>query len=150
MIKTWRKTYLHNSTKKVQISIVYTLTKTIRSKILSHKKFIKALNTKNILDNVNNLPCICTTPPLTDPNHGHIVTGRILIFQNNKLRKLLCKDPNYREPVSINFSNCKTETKNSLSKLSSGFCNKKGVSVKCFTQWISLVMKKDNKKNYRT
>ena len=120
--------------KKVQISIVYTLTKTIRSKMLNHKKFIKALNTKNILDNVNNLPCICTTPPFTDPNHGHIVTGGILIFQNNKLRKLLCKDPNYREPVSINFSNYKTETKNSLSKLSSGCCNKKGVSVKYFTQ----------------
>ena len=74
------------------------------------------------------------------------LTGDILIVQNNKLRKLLCKGPKYREPVSVNFSNCKTETKNSLIKFSSDWCNKKGVPVKCFTQWISLVMKKVNRR----
>ena len=42
----------------------------------------------------------------------NIVTGDIRIVQNNKLRKLLCKCPKYREPVSINFSNCETEIKN--------------------------------------
>ena len=86
----------------------------------------------DILDNMNNLPCNCTTSPFTDPNHRHIVTGDIRIVQNNKLRKLLCKGPKYREPVSINFSNCKTEIKNSLTK--------------CFTQWMSIVMGKVNKK----
>ena len=48
--------------------------------------------------------------------YGHIVTGDTSIVQNNKLRKLLCKGPKYREPVSINFSNSKTEIKNSLTK----------------------------------
>ena len=91
--------------KTEQISTVYTLTKTIRSKIYNHKEFIKTLDTKVILDNMNNLPCNYKTSPFTDPNHGHIVTGDISIVQNNKLRKLLCKGPKYREPVSINFSN---------------------------------------------
>ena len=100
----------------------------------------------DILDNMNNLPCNCTTSPFTDPNHRHIVTGDIRIVQNNKLRKLLCKGPKYREPVSINFSNCKTEIKNSLTKFSSDWCNNKGVPVKCFTQWMSIVMGKVNKK----
>ena len=95
---------------------------------------------------MNNLSCNCTTSPFTDTNHGHIVSGDIRIVQNNKLRKLLCKGPKYREPVSINFSNCKTEIKNSLTKFSSDWCNKKGVPVKCFTQWISIVMEKVNKK----
>ena len=31
--------------------------KTIRSKIFNHKEFIKTLDTKDILDNMNNLPC---------------------------------------------------------------------------------------------
>ena len=132
--------------KTEQISTVYTLTKTIRSKIFNHKEFIKTLDTKDILDNMINLPCNCTTSPFTDPNHGHIVSGDIHIVQNNKLRKLLCKGPKYREPVSINLSNCKTEIKNSLTKFSSDWCNKKGVPVKCFTQWISLVMEKVNNK----
>ena len=131
--------------KTEQISTVYTLTKTIRSKIFNHKEFIKTLDTKDILENMNNLPCNCTTSPFTDANHGHIVTGDIRIVQNNKLRKLLCKGTKYREPVSINFSNFKTEIKNSLTKFSSDLCNRKGVTVKCFTQWISIVMEKVNK-----
>ena len=119
--------------KTEQIPTVYTLTKTIRPKIFNHKKFRKTLDTKGILDNMNNLPYNCTTSPFTDPNHGHIVTGDIRIVQNNKLKKPLCKGLKYKEPVSINFSNCKTEIKNSLAKFSSDWCNKKGVPVKCFT-----------------
>ena len=92
------------------------------------------------------MPCKCTTSPFTDPNHGHIVTEDILIVQNNELRKMLCKGPKYRKPVSINFSNCKTEIKNSITKFSSDWCNKKGVPVKCFAQWISIVMGKVNKR----
>ena len=59
--------------------------------MLNHKEFIKILDTKNILDNINNLPCNCTTSPFTDPNHGHFVTGDICNAQNNKLPKLQCQ-----------------------------------------------------------
>ena len=119
--------------KAEQILTVYALPKTIPSKIFNHEEFIRTLDTKGILDNMNNLPCNCTTSPFADPNNGYIVTGDIRIVQNNKLRKLLCKGPKYREPVSINFSNCKTEIKDSLTKFSSNRCNKKGVPIKCFT-----------------
>ena len=132
--------------KTEQMSTVYTLTKTIRSKIFNHKEFIKTLDTKDILENMNNLSCNCTISPFTYANHGHIVSGDIRIVQNKKLRKLLCKGPKYREPVSISFSNCKTEINNSLTKFSSDWSNRKGVPVKCFTQWISIVMENFNKK----
>ena len=89
--------------KTEHISTVYTLTKTIRSKIFNHREFIKVLHTKDIIDKMSNLPCNCTTSPFTDPKHGHFVTGDIRIVQNNKLRKLLYKGPKYREPVSINL-----------------------------------------------
>ena len=56
--------------------------------MFNHKGFIKTLDTKNILDNMNNLFCNCTTSPFTDPNNGHIATGDILIVQNKKFRKL--------------------------------------------------------------
>ena len=100
--------------KTEQISTVYTLSRTIWSKIFNHKEFIKTLDTKDIFDNMNSLPCNCAISPFTDTNHEHIVTGDICIVENNKLRKLLCKGPKYSEPVSVNFSNCKTEIKNSL------------------------------------
>ena len=70
-----------NKTK--QISTVYILTKTIRSKIFNHKAFIKTLDTKDILDSTNNLLCNCTTSPFTDPNHGHIVTGDVFSKTTN-------------------------------------------------------------------
>ena len=87
-------------TKTEQIS---TLTKTIPSTIFKNTEFIKTLDTQYILDNMNILPCSCTTLSFADPNHEHIATGDMPI---NKLKKLLCKSPKYSEPVSINYSNC--------------------------------------------
>ena len=111
---------------------------------------MKTLNTKDISENMKNLPCNCTSQ-ITNPKHGHIVTGDICIVQKNKLRKLLCKGPKYRETVSINFLNCKTEVINNLTKFSPDWCNKKEVPLKCFTQWISLAMKKVKElKNLKT
>ena len=103
MKKNVKKNLPTQFNKTEQISKVYILTKTIQSKIFNHKEFIETLDTKDILDNMSSLSCNCTTSPFTDTNHGHIVTG------DNKLRKLLCKGPKYREPVSVNFSNYKTE-----------------------------------------
>ena len=109
MKKNVKKNLPTQFNKTEQISTVYILTKTIQSKIFNHKEFIETLDTKDILDNMSSLSCNCTTSPFTDTNHGHIVTGDIRIVQDNKLRKLLCKGPKYREPVSVNFSNYKTE-----------------------------------------
>ena len=80
---------------------------------------MNTVNSKDILDNMNNLPFNYTISPFADPDHVHIVTGYIRIVQNKKLKKLLRKGPKYRVPVSINFSKCKTETKSSLRKFSS-------------------------------
>ena len=68
---------------------------------------------------MNNLPFNSTRSPFADPNHEYIVTGEIRIVQKKKLKKLLCKGLEYREQVSINFSNCKAEIKNSFTKFSS-------------------------------
>ena len=87
--KNVKKNVPTNFNKTKQTLTVYTLTKTMRSNIFNHKEFIKTLDTKDILDNMNNLPCNCTASPFTDPNHGYIVNGDICIVQNNKLRKLL-------------------------------------------------------------
>ena len=67
--------------KPEQISTVYSLTKTIRSKIINHREFIKTSDTQDTFDNMNNLPCNCTISAFTDQDHGHIVTGDICIVQ---------------------------------------------------------------------
>ena len=107
---------------------------------------------------------LCTATPISSFVQCHIsfrllpssvatfvlIETNICIVQNNKLRKLLCKGLKYREPVSINFSICKTKIKKCLTVFSSDWYNKKGVIVKCFTQRISLAMEKVNKKHQRT
>ena len=61
--KNVKKSLPTQCTKTEQISTVYTLTKTIRSKIFNHTEFIKTLDTKDILKNMNKLPGNCITSP---------------------------------------------------------------------------------------
>ena len=42
-----------------------------------------------------------------DENHGHVLTGDLRIIRNFKQRKLVSKDPNFREVMSINWNKCK-------------------------------------------
>ena len=57
----------------------------------------------------------------------NIITGDLRIIRNNKLRKLICKGPNYREPKTINLKKCRDEIAVGLAefvnKISSSFHN---------------------------
>ena len=61
------KTLPSEFNKTEKISTVYTLTKTIRSKIFNHKEFIKNLDTNKILKENNSIPCHCINSPFVDP-----------------------------------------------------------------------------------
>ena len=52
---------------------------------------------------MNDLPYNCKTPPFTETDHGHILTGNIHIAQNKKLRKLLCEGPNTGNQSQLTF-----------------------------------------------
>ena len=82
----------------------------IRNKILNYKDTISSLSFKQVNNDkveIENLPeCNCTDSQFCDPAHGHIVTGNLNIIENNKLRKLLSKGPNFREPKTLNYNKC--------------------------------------------
>ena len=42
--------------------------------------------------------CECEYYQFCDPYHKHIITRDLRIIYNFKLRKLMTKDPNYKEP----------------------------------------------------
>ena len=119
---------------------------TVRSKIFNHKEFMKTLHTKDILDNINNLPCNIT---IYRSNPSAYCNWRHTYCPKHQIKQTALQDPIYREPVSINFLKCKTEIKNNLAKLSSNWCNEKGVPVKCFTQWTRTVMEKKSIKKLK-
>ena len=107
--KNVRKNLPTQFNKTEQISPVHILTKAIRSKIFNHKEFIKILDPKDILYNMNHLPCNCKTSPFTDPSYGHLVTGDIRIIQNNKLGNCYVNVPNTgnQSPLSLETAKLK-------------------------------------------
>ena len=51
-----------------------------------------------------------TVESLSDPDYGHnIITGTLCLIKNQKLRKTFTKGPNFRQPLSLNYSRCKKE-----------------------------------------
>ena len=111
--------------KSDKISTIYKLSNTIRSKIYNHKSFLQNLDTAEIIKKQNYLTCDCNDSPFKDPNHGHIATSDIRIVRNNKLRRLLCKGPKYKEPIPTNWEKCRSETKIGISTFYNNYCNKK-------------------------
>ena len=86
--------------------VVYSLTETTRSKLLNYKKFVgKELDLEVFTNNESSIPCKCSSYPseFVDANRGHILTGNLQIIKNNKLRKLFCKGPKFREPCKIDW-----------------------------------------------
>ena len=87
------------------LSVVYSLGKTIRNKILNHKQ---AVSSTDLNDDITNgtgiVECDCQQHKnFADENHVHVLTTDLAII----LRKLVSKGPNFREAMSINWNKCK-------------------------------------------
>ena len=87
--------------------VVYSLSETTRSKILNYKKFVtKELDLDAFSKDLNSISCNCSNYSMDfiDPNRGHVLTGNLQIINDNKLRKLICKGPKFREPCKIDWN----------------------------------------------
>ena len=85
-------------------SVVYSLTNTIRNKLFNYKETVNAINTNDRETYGTGITaCDCHVSEFKDEHHGHIITGDLRIIGNQKLRKLISKGPNYREPKTINW-----------------------------------------------
>lgn len=84
-------------------STVHSLANTIWSKIFNHSGTV---NNINILDKlfyetgIN--ACRWKNSNFVNQYLGHILTGNLRIIENDKLRKLISKGPNYKESKTIN------------------------------------------------
>ena len=96
-------------------AIVYSLESTIRNKIFNYKQTVADIDTNDLVTYGTVLEsCDCESSELCDPHHGHILTGDLRVIDNQKLRKLVARGPNFREPKMINWGHCKTEIKSGL------------------------------------
>ena len=86
-------------------AVTYKLSTPIRDKIFNYKQTVESI-CLNEDDSLNADECTCLHSPFCDQDHGHIITGDLRIVENSKLRKLLTKGPNYREPKTVNYGKC--------------------------------------------
>ena len=119
------------------------LTPPIRSKILNYKETVSSLDV--VVDEdvsfVRDLPsCECEHSEFSDPHHGHIVTGDLRVVEHRKLRSLLTKGPNYREPKTLNYSKCKKEIEFSLKSAVDSLSVSYGITKNYFSLWKNKII----------
>ena len=88
--------------------IFYKLGDTIGKTIFNFNKFVAGLDVTLLVNDPTTVPCSCQNSPYCDPYHGHVITGKLGIVENNHSRKLFKKGPKYREHKKIDFLNTKS------------------------------------------
>ena len=81
-----------------------------------------------------------------DPHHQHIITGDLRIVENGKLRSLLTKGPNFREPLSVNYSKCKAVINDAINSLCQQVAAKNSLALNSLDEWKNLILRKVNDK----
>jgi hypothetical protein len=123
-------------------SIVYSLSKTIRSKIFNYTKFVSSLDLDQAVTDINTVPCACSVfdPRYRDNDHGHIDTGDLSIIGNVELRKLISKGPKYREPATVDFELAIRDITEALDSYIDTICLTKDLLKASFTSWKAKVI----------
>ena len=114
--------------------VTYSLSNTIRNKIFNYKDTVESINITNINSYIPE-PCDCHNSEYIDKDHKHVLTGDLRIVGNSKLRKLLSKGPNFREPRSINYKKCLETIKTSLDTCIDSLSTKTNLPTNSFDDW---------------
>ena len=114
----------------------------IRNKILNYKQSVSNLNI--ILENgvysvQNLLECECVESEFCDQHHQHIVTGDLRVIQNKKLRSLISKGPNFREPRFLNYNKCLDTIKTNVKEFADNMIDKYKLKKGSLDNWIDNI-----------
>ena len=82
---------------RLPLRIFYKYNVPIGRKLLNYNTFLKDLTTTDILD-ILSKDCSCSSSNYTYTPHGHVVTGDLNIFTNDKLRNIMFFGAKFREP----------------------------------------------------
>ena len=92
------------------------------------------------------MDCECSSSEICDSNHKHVITGKLGIVNNVKLRKLLSKGPNYREKRTTNFNKAKKDVIFSINNLFDNLKNKYKLDDYSLTPWKDKAIEVLNQK----
>ena len=80
---------------------------------------------------------------------GHIVTGDLKIITDSRIRSIICKEPEYRFPVPIDFKSCREEIAGALQEFCNRWCKREHVESNALNSW-KLKSNKQKVNNNRT
>ena len=129
-------------------AIVYSLEGPILNKIFNYKQTVADIDTNDLVTYGTGLEsCDCESSEFCDPHHGHILTGDLRVIDNQKLRKLVSRGPNFREPKMINWGHCKTEIKSGLDTYITKVCtDNQDIEAEHLLTWKNKVLDLDIEK----
>ena len=127
--------------------VTYKLGDTVRNKIFNYKQTVNDIYADDEVSfTLNTDSCICKDSEFCDPNHQHVITGDLRIIENKKLRKLLTKGPNYREPVSLDFKSAINKITLAINTCIESFTELTKHSKEVFEPWKTHVLSLVNRK----
>ena len=127
--------------------VTYKLGSTIRNKIFNYRSTVESITVDNG-EFINTLDCMCSSSKFRDDALGHIVTGNLQFIENNKLRKILSKGPNYREPKAKNYNACVREILIAIDRCAQTMSDKFKIDIAEFANWKNRIIEAVENKVY--
>ena len=127
---------------KKEPKLVYRYDQPIRNRLFNYQRTCDGY----INGQENGMQCDCDSSIFKDKDHNHVVTGDLDIIENQRLRDLFYKGPNYREPKPINWNKNIACIKDDLDIFINKWSSSTGISVLCFKEWKHVVVKKVQEK----
>ena len=117
-------------------SVVYSLSSTIRNKILNYKDTVSKIDINDLETFGTGLhTCDCSSSEFVDHNHKHVLTGNLQLIQNTHLRELIQKGPNYREPRPVHWKKCRDTIESGLENCSEKMITGKNIPSEQMVPW---------------
>ena len=121
-------TYFQNSELPI---ICCKYNKPIRNTVFNFNKLVSDLdihpNTHESRD--------CKDCELIYPAAGHIMTGKLKIISDSRIRYIVSKGPKYRFPSRIDFKKCREEIASALNDFGTRWCKREYVEPNALKEW---------------
>ena len=83
------------------------------------------------------------------PAAGHIMTGKLKIISDSRIRYIISKGPKYRFPSRIDFKKCREEIASALNDFGNRWCKREYVEPDALKEWkVSIFKIVDQRVNF--
>ena len=120
--------------------ISYKYSKTIGPKIFNFNKAVQDFSVETFRE--DGYSCSCSDSKFKYNPHGHVLTGDLSFFNNDKLKEIITKGPKYREPRKILWHKNKKIIFDAVEKYATAWAKREGASRNVFmTKMFFLFLK---------